>query len=134
MTPIKIILKYAEFEPTLVYCDPVDFSKDTQFRLSELDMLSDLFDMDLGYVFVALKPLDYYKDVNSKQMNDLNVDILDQIKISEFANGLIGFGALTVSAYEIMLENHIDIYRLLDQRKAFNYHKLSIVSQKTQLT
>lgn len=127
MTPINIILKYAEFDPTLVYCDPVDCSKDTQFRLS--DMQSDLFDVDFRYAFVALKPLEDYKEINSKEMNDLNVDILDQIKISEFANGLIGFGALTVSAFEIMLENHIDVYKLLDQRKAYNYHKLSIVKQ-----
>lgn len=129
MTPINIILKYAEFAPILVYCDPVDYSKDTLFKLDE-EKLSDLFDMDLRYIFVALKPLADYKNLESREMIDLNIDIVNEIQISEFALGRIGLGSLYVDTLQIMLENHIDVYNLLYQRKAFNYHKLSIVSQK----
>ena len=62
-----------------------------------------------------LRPLSYYADIDSDAMNDLNCDLSDQIQISEFASKRISLSAISVSAYNICLSNHIDVFGLIDQ-------------------
>lgn len=68
--------------------------------------------IDMGLEFrnkPIFHPLSDYQDINSKQMNDLNCDIIHQIEISEYAKSMIGYSQLSVGGLEIMLENHIQL-------------------------
>ena len=71
-----------------------------------------------------LRPLSDYKEVVCEKMGDLNIDILDQIRISEFANGERSLDEIFYSTYIIMLENHIDIFGLIDAGLAISKNEI----------
>ena len=62
-----------------------------------------------------LRPLSDYADIDSDALCDINCDMSDQIQISEFASKRISLSAISVSAYNICLSNHIDVFGLIDQ-------------------
>ena len=72
----------------------------------------------------VLKNLNNYKDINSKSMNELNIDLPDQMTISELANGFIHVNSVNLGAIEIMAENHIDFNRLIELNLAIDINKL----------
>jgi len=73
---------------------------------------------------IILKPLSDYTDINSKAMNDLNLDVNDQIDLVEFANKIIGLNQISYGLYQIMCKNHIDFNRLIETGKAIDINTL----------
>jgi hypothetical protein len=64
---------------------------------------------------IELIPIEAFKNVNSKEMNSLNIDIMDQITISDFANGDITLADVHRSVVKIMVDHHIDFQGLIPQ-------------------
>lgn len=71
-----------------------------------------------------LKPLTDYLDITGKPMNKLNIDIGDQIVLSEYAGKRIGLSGLYYDVAEIMFKNHIDIFRLIPEGLAVDINTL----------
>ena len=57
-----------------------------------------------------LRPLADFKDINSDAFNELNYDLEHQLEICDVANRNIHYTSMTVGAYEICLQNHINIF------------------------
>lgn len=63
----------------------------------------------------VLNPLDNYKDINSKAMQDLNIDLPDQFEIIDLANQQISLSSLSYGVAQICFQNHIDVFRLIEK-------------------
>jgi len=72
----------------------------------------------------ALKPLSDYTDMLGLPMVELNCDIDDQIAIEQFANQQISLASLPYSAYEVLVRNKVDIFRLIPQNLAIDLNTL----------
>jgi hypothetical protein len=80
---------------------------------------------DLGVkIKPILRPLSDYKDVNSQAMNDLNIDITDQILISDLAEGKELYQVFPYYIIEIMCRNHIDFQELIPKDLAIDVNTI----------
>ena len=84
---------------------------------------------DYGFDFdefkPILRPLSDYLEINSEAMILLNCDLPEQIQICDLANKRLLLSEISVSAYVICLENHIDVNRLIPARLAIDINTLS---------
>lgn len=78
----------------------------------------------LSYCKPILRPTSDYIDINSNQMNDLCGDIQDQIWIQSFALGFNSLASISYSAYELMVRNHVDCFKLIDAGLAIDFNTL----------
>lgn len=78
----------------------------------------------LNEVKLCLCPLSNFTDINSKSMNDLNLDLEDQIDLCQLANGNISVNALLHGIAVECFKNHIDIYGLIDKGLAVDINTL----------
>lgn len=69
---------------------------------------------DFDYVKPILVPLDSYKDINSKAMNDLGIDLMDQIQIEKLANRELHYCNMDWDILQICFRNHIDVFRMIE--------------------
>jgi len=60
-----------------------------------------------------LIPLSRFKDINSELMSNLNLDVLSQIALSEFANQRVTLDLLPFGLVQECYRNHIDIFNLI---------------------
>lgn len=70
---------------------------------------------NFDYVKPILKPIDYYKDINSDYMNDLGIDLSDQIEIEKIANREIHYSNVNWNVLQICFRHHIDVFRMIDK-------------------
>lgn len=85
---------------------------------------TDMEGIDESYCRPILHPLSDYKDVNSKAMNELNCDIIDQITITELANRSTGLDSVPYGVIKIMSKAHIDFQRLIENKLAIDINKI----------
>lgn len=69
-------------------------------------------------IMLKLKPIELFKDINSKEFQELNCDLIHQIEINEVANKYRVCESLSMGAFELCLKNHIDIFDLIPQKLA----------------
>jgi len=81
-------------------------------------------DVPLEAARPILKPLSDYKDINSFGMSNLNIDLETQMEICELANKKIVFNSMSYEAAQVCFENHIDIFGLIDNDLAVDFHTL----------
>lgn len=62
-----------------------------------------------------LIPLEKFKDINSPEMMELNIDLGDTLLLSELANERIGYWDIPYGLARICFRSHIDIYNLIPQ-------------------
>jgi hypothetical protein len=62
-----------------------------------------------------LFPISLFKDINSNEMNELNVDLFNQMELCDLANKKIHFQNCNHSTILICLENKIDFQNLIEK-------------------
>jgi hypothetical protein len=62
-----------------------------------------------------LFPISLFKDINSDEMNELNVDLFNQMELCDLANKKIHFQNCNHSTILICLENKIDFQNLIER-------------------
>jgi len=72
-------------------------------------------DVFLSEVKPILFPISLFKDINSDEMNELNVDLFNQMELCDLANKKIHFQNCNHSTILICLENKIDFQNLIEK-------------------
>lgn len=70
----------------------------------------------------VLTPLSDCEDINSIVLNQLNVDLMDQIAIQDYASGHCTLNNLSYGVVKILVENKIDVFGLIDMDEATSIH------------
>lgn len=73
---------------------------------------------------LILHPLSEVMDINSPLFNRINTDLKIQMEICDLANKQIGYWDLSYSAFDVMCENHIDVFGLIDEGLATDINTL----------
>ena len=73
---------------------------------------------------LILHPLSEVMDINSPLFNSINTDLKIQMEICDLANKKIGYWNVSYGAIEVMCENHIDFFGLIDEGLAVDINTL----------
>jgi glycyl-tRNA synthetase alpha subunit len=69
----------------------------------------------IEHIKPILFPISLFKDINSNEMNELNVDLFNQMELCDLANKKIHFQNCNHSTILICLENKIDFQNLIEK-------------------
>lgn len=99
-------------------------------RLGNIKKEAELTMSDFTWMFrqkyfkPILHPLSEVMDINSPLLNSINTDLKIQMEICDLANKKIGYWDVSYGSIEVMCENHIDFFGLIDAGLATDINTL----------
>ena len=95
------------------------FKCDNPTNFAGIKLLNEVdYDYPIDKFRPILIPLSRFKDINSEFMSNLNLDVLSQIALSEFANQRVTLDLLPFGLVQECYRNHIDIFNLIPHNLA----------------
>lgn len=107
----------------LVQCELVTLHKSSVCEV-EYIMNVGSYEFEIDEIKPILRPLSDMTDINSERMGDLNIDLMDQMQISDFASKYISLEQLSYGNVKTLLMLHIDIFGLIEADLAIDINTL----------
>jgi hypothetical protein len=93
----------------------VETIKGFEIYSSGIELITNIDNLHILESKPILFPIFLFKDINSNEMNELNVDLFNQMELCDLANKKIHFQNCNHSTILICLENKIDFQNLIEK-------------------
>lgn len=80
-----------------------------------------------GDLLPILKDIELYRETESIEYRNLSCDMVDKMFIHNLANGIYNINSVRWSAIEVMLDNHIDCFGLIEAGEALSRKEAYVI-------